>query len=148
VAQLERLPQTLEKKRRIGSWYDELLADVVSLSRLPARTAYAENIYWVYGVVLEDSVPLDAEAAMARLAAKGIGTRAFFWPMHEQPVLRRMGLFDGVSCPVAERIARRGFYIPSGVALTQNQAEQVAESLREVLAEVSAARQKENVPCS
>ena len=36
------------------------------------------------------------------------------------------------SCPVAERIARRGFYVPSGVALTRDQAEQVAKALREI----------------
>jgi perosamine synthetase len=134
VAQMERLPQTVEKKRAIGAWYDELLADVDDLERLPARTDYAENIHWVYGVVLDDSLPFDAEEAMKRMGARGIGTRAFFWPMHEQPVLRKMGLFDGVSCPAAERIARRGFYIPSGVALTRNQAEQVTEALRRVVA--------------
>ena len=127
---MERLPQTLEKKRQIGAWYDELLADIDDIERLPARTDYAENIYWVYGVVLKDSVPFDAEEAMDRMRAKGIGTRPFFWPMHEQPVFRKMGLFSGISCPVAERIARRGFYIPSGVALTRDQAERVAKALR------------------
>ena len=134
VAQMERLPQTLAKKRQIGAWYDAMLADVDDLERLPARTGYAENIHWVYGVVLKDSVPFDAEEAMARMQARGIGTRPFFWPMHEQPVLREMGLFDNVSCPVAERIARRGFYIPSGVALTRNQAAEVTEALRQILA--------------
>jgi perosamine synthetase len=134
VAQMERLPQTLEKKRQIGAWYDELLADFAAIERLPARTEYAENIHWVYGVVVKDWVPFDATQAMARLATKGVGTRPFFWPMHEQPVFRRMGLFEGVSCPVAERIARRGFYIPSGVALTRDQVEQVAAALREILA--------------
>lgn len=135
VAQMERLPQTLEKKRQIGVWYDELLADVADLERLPARTDYAENIYWVYGIVLKNSVPLDAEEAMKRMGTKGIGTRPFFWPMHEQPVFRRMGLFRGISCPVAERIARRGFYVPSGVALTRDQAEKVAEALRQLLSD-------------
>jgi perosamine synthetase len=130
VAQLERLARTLEKKRAIGRWYDELLAGIPALERAPARTPYADNIWWVYGLVLADGVPFDAEEAMRRLAAAGIGTRPFFWPMHEQPVFRRMGLFEGVSCPVAERIARRGFYIPSGVALTRDQAEQVAAALR------------------
>jgi perosamine synthetase len=135
VAQLERLPQTLEKKRQIGVWYNELLADVADLERLPARTDYAENIYWVYGVVLKNSVPLDAEEAMERMRTKGIGTRPFFWPMHEQPVFRKIGLFRGVSCPVAERIARRGFYVPSGVALTHDQAGQVAEALRQLVSD-------------
>ncbi len=134
VAQMERLPQTLEQKREIGAWYDELLSDISDLERLPARTGYAENIHWVYGVVLKNSVPFDAEEAMKRMETKGIGTRPFFWPMHEQPVFRRMGLFRDISCPVAERIARRGFYIPSGVALTREQAGQVAEALHELLA--------------
>jgi perosamine synthetase len=133
VAQLERLPQTIDTKRRIGAWYDELLGGLAQLERLPSRTQYADNIYWVYGVVLADEVPFDAEDAMRRLAALGIGTRPFFWPMHEQPVLRRMGLFHNVSCPVAERIARRGFYIPSGLALTRDQTEQVAAALRRLV---------------
>ena len=134
VAQLEKLPQTIEKKRRIGMWYDELLADVEDLERLPARTKYADNVHWVYGVVLGHSVPFDAEEAMRRMEAQGIGTRPFFWPMHEQPVLRKMGLFNGEFCPVAERIARRGFYIPSGVALEHEQAVEVCQALRRILA--------------
>jgi perosamine synthetase len=87
----------------------------------------------VYGVVLKDTVPLDAEEAMRRLGAVGIGTRPFFWPMHEQPVLRRMGLFGDVTCPVAERIARRGFYVPSGVALEREQVVSVSQALRQIL---------------
>jgi perosamine synthetase len=54
--------------------------------------------------------------------------------MHEQPVLRKMGLFNGESCPVAERIARRGFYLPSGVALTHKQVQEVCQALRRILA--------------
>jgi perosamine synthetase len=49
--------------------------------------------------------------------------------MHEQPALRRLGLFEGVACPVAERIARRGFYIPSGLALTREQVERVSDAV-------------------
>jgi perosamine synthetase len=130
LAQMEVLSRTLEKKRQIGAWYDELLKDVGAIDRPLRRTAYAENIYWVYGIVLKEQVPFDAEEAMRRLASAGVGTRPFFWPMHEQPVLRRQGLFQGVECPVAERLARRGLYIPSGVALTREQAEQSAAEVR------------------
>jgi perosamine synthetase len=110
------------------------LGDLDHIDKLPPGTAYADNIHWVYGVVLKDA-PFDAEEAMKRMATKGVGTRPFFWPMHKQPVLLRMGLFEGVSCPVAERIARDGFYLPSGVALTRTQAERSAQALREVLME-------------
>ena len=32
---------------------------------------------------------------MDRLIAYGLGTKTFFVPMHEQPVFRMMGLFEG-----------------------------------------------------
>jgi len=133
VAQLERLDETIAKKRTIGRWYEELLGDLRTIERAPARTSYADNIWWVYGVVLTDELSCDAAAMMERLAARQIGTRPFFWPMHEQPVLQRMGLFENATCPVAERLGRRGFYLPSGVALSREQAEYVATNLRELL---------------
>jgi perosamine synthetase len=133
VAQLERLDEFVARKRRMGQRYNELLADVSGLQLPVPRTDYAENVYWVYGLVLRDEVPFDAEEAMRRLRQREIGTRPFFWPMHEQPVFRKMGLFAGESCPVAERVARRGFYIPSGLALTDAQIERVAEAVREVM---------------
>jgi len=133
LAQLEKLDVTVEKKRRMGRRYTALLADMARL-RLPLdKTEYAENLYWVYPLILDDSLEMDARAAMAALSARGVGTRPFFWPMHEQPVLRRMGLFDGVSCPVAEGLARRGFYIPSGVGLTDEELDRAAAIVRDVI---------------
>jgi perosamine synthetase len=133
VAQLERLDEFVARKRRMGEAYLEQLADIRGL-RLPmAQTPSAENIFWVFGVVLEEDVPFDAAEAMRRLAARGIGTRPFFWPMHEQPVFRRMGLFASEIHPNAERLARRGFYLPSGLALTEAQIERVAAAVREIM---------------
>jgi len=132
LAQLERLDEFVARKRRIFSRYSELLGGTRGLQLPVCRTDYAENINWVFGVVLDDSVPFDGVEAMARLAALGVGTRPFFWPMHEQPVFQRMGLFNGESHPSAERIARRGFYLPSGMALTDDQMQRVAAAVRKV----------------
>lgn len=133
LGQLSRLDDHVARKRRMGRRYAERLAGLPGLDLPPAATADAENVYWVYGVVLRDEVPFDAAEAMRRLAALGVGTRPFFWPMHEQPVFRRRGLFGGVSCPVAERLARRGFYLPSGLALTDAQIDEAARAVREAL---------------
>jgi perosamine synthetase len=133
VAQLERLDEFVTQKRHMGKRYTELLSDIPGLQLPLPSTDYADNIYWVYGVILKEEVPFDAEEAMRRLAEYKIGTRPFFWCMHEQPVFQTMGLFDREFCPVAEKIARRGFYIPSGLALTDEQIEQVAATLREAL---------------
>ena len=137
VAQLERLDEFVLRKRRMGEKYTELLANVPGLQLPVQKTEYADNIYWVYGVVLEDYVPFDAPEAMKRLAEYKIGTRPFFWPMHEQPVFHKMGLLQGESHPVSERIARRGFYIPSGMALTEEQMERVVEVVHEIFDEVN-----------
>jgi perosamine synthetase len=133
VAQLERLDGFAERKRSMGKLYTELLANVPGIQLPEPATTYASNIYWVYGLVLDESLGFDAVEAMKRLGQKGIGTRPFFWPMHEQPVFRKMGLFEGESYPVSERLARRGFYVPSGLALTDEQIHEVAAAVREVL---------------
>jgi len=132
LAQLERLTEFVGRKRRMGALYRELLGDIEDIGLQTARTPYAENIYWVFGLVsLRDD--LDADTLARRLADRGVGTRPFFWPMHQQPVFHKMGLMRDESCPVAERIARYGLYLPSGMALAQEQIRYVATQLREVL---------------
>ncbi len=121
LAQLEKMDEFVEKKRRIGQLYNELLSDVKNIQLNIPETKYAKSIYWVYGVVLDDDVPFDGTEAIIRLHKKGVGARPFFWPMHEQPVFRKMGLFKNDIHPVSERIARRGFYLPSGLGLNEKQ---------------------------
>jgi perosamine synthetase len=133
LAQLERLDEFVARKRRMGRYYNELLAGIDGLELPLERTDYAENIYWVYGVVLSDDLPFDAREVMRRLGEKMIGSRPFFWPMHQQPVFEKMGLFTGENYPVAERLASRGCYLPSGLALTEVQMDEVAQALKEIL---------------
>jgi perosamine synthetase len=132
-AQLERLDEFISKKRTIGRNYTQFLDDIPGFKLPVAKTAYGQNIYWVYGIVLKDDVPFEASEIMLRLKHHGIGTRPFFWPMHEQPVFRKMGLFNGERYPEAEKMARRGFYIPSGLALTEEQINVVSRALHEVI---------------
>ena len=133
VAQLEQIGKFAKRKRQMGKLYTKLLSDIDSIQLPVEKIGYADNIYWVYGVVLKDKVPFDAKEAMNRLAQRKIGTRPFFWPMHLQPVFKKMGLFEGESYPISEKLAERGFYIPSGLALTDEQIECVSQSLQVIL---------------
>lgn len=133
VAQLERLDVFAARKRAMGAHYQALLVGLPGVQLPQVETPQAKNIYWVFGLVLADDVPFDAKEAMSRLGKLGVGTRPFFWPMHEQPVLHKMGLLQNESHPVAERIARRGFYVPSGLALSEAQMIEVAAAVRQVL---------------
>lgn len=136
LAQLERLDEFVDKKRYIGTYYNKRLSEVKGISLPVIKTDYAENIYWVYGIVLNDDISVDNVELQRRLKEKGIGSRTFFWCMHEQPVFKNMGLFEGEKYPNAEKLARRGLYLPSGIALTDEQMERVVEALNELLKNV------------
>ena len=133
VAQLEKIEEIVEKKRYIGNLYNELLKDIDSINLPIPQTQYCKNIYWVYGVTLKDSIKKSAKEIMEELGKKGIGTRPFFYPIHKQPVFNNMGLFIDNYLPNSEKLYERGFYIPSGLALTKEQIEEVSKSLKEVL---------------
>lgn len=133
IAQLERLEEFVNIKRAMGKRYTELLQDIPGLQLPVASTEYAENVYWVFGLIIDEAIAFSAEEVMQRLGDKGIGTRPFFWPMHEQPVFRKMGLFIDENHPVAERMARRGLYIPSGLSLQHDQMEEVSEAIHSIL---------------
>ena len=133
LAQLERLDEFVQRKRRMGKKYTQGLR-VLNEVQLPLeKTDYAENIYWVFGLVLDDSIGFDAEEANKMLGEKGIVCRPFFCPMNQQPVLREMGFFINESYPVAERLYKQGFYIPSGTALNSEHINHVTKILIESL---------------
>lgn len=133
LAQLERLDEFVQRKREIGENYNNLLSDENNLQLPLRRTEYAENIYWVYGVILDDSLGINAEFVMKELAMKGVGTRPFFYPMHLQPVLRKMNLFKNQEYKISERMYSNGFYLPSGLGVSNNDIVKVVKKLKQVL---------------
>jgi perosamine synthetase len=133
VAQLERLDDFIVRKRKMGKFYTQFLASIDELQLPKVETDYAQNIYWVYGMVLADVVPFDGDEMISRLAERGVGARPFFWGMHEQPVFRKNGMFLQECYPVTEKLSRRGFYIPSGLTLTEEQQLVVIAAIKSAL---------------
>jgi len=133
LAQLERLDEFVKRKRAMGSYYTEGLQGIDGLLLPVSQTDYASNIYWVYGLVLDEDIHADNREVQKLLAEEGIGSRTFFWCMHEQPVYKNAGLFDAEHYENAEYLARKGFYIPSGLALTEEQMEKAVMKVRKVM---------------
>ena len=63
--------------------------------RLPVEKEWAKNVYWMYSILVEDEFGMSRDELMEELEKKGVETRRFFIPMHEQPVFQNMGLFKG-----------------------------------------------------
>jgi perosamine synthetase len=128
VAQLEKIAEHLAIKKSIGRSYRQGLKDLNGFTSQQHDTGFAENIYWVFGLVGETESM--ATGMVKTLNEAKIGTRPFFWCMHEQPVFIKMGLFAGEKYPVAERLARNGFYIPSGLGLCEAELQHVIKCMK------------------
>lgn len=132
LAQLERMEEIVARKRRMGQEYTRRLKDIQGL-QLPVEEAWARNVYWMYGVVPSEKMGMDASQFAQRLREYGVDTRPFFLGMHEQPAFSKRGLFLNERYPVAERLASQGLYLPSGLALTEEQLAQACDAVHEVL---------------
>jgi perosamine synthetase len=136
LAQLERLDEFVDRKRNMGLLYSKLLKNIKGIELPREQTSYSNNIYWVYGVLIDEVFGIDAEIMIGKLHKYGIGTRPFFYPMHKQPVLLKMGLFKEEVYPNAERISKQGFYLPSGLGLTVDDLHRTVAVLTDIILEL------------
>jgi perosamine synthetase len=123
LAQLERIEELIAIRRRSAACYQQRLAGVTGLT-LPPEASWAENVYWMYSVIIEDEFGLTRDEVRTEMEARGIETRPFFHPIHALPMYN-----TGQSLPVAENLARRGLNLPSGATLTPEQIDRVCDTL-------------------
>ena len=101
---------------------------------LPVEEPWAKNVYWMYGILVEESLGIQKDDLMQMLREKGVDTRSFFCPMSLQPAFRGADpRFPDVTghYPVSVDLWNRGLYLPSGLGLTRSQMEEVVEKLVE-----------------
>ena len=131
VAQLEEVKKYIQKKRWMATLYNEKLSKIKGLT-LPIEHNWTKNVYWMYGILVENDFGISRDEFMQKLSEKGIDTRTFFIPMHRQPALRELGLFKGEKYPVSDEIGSRGLYLPSGLAITEKQIKIVCKAIRDI----------------
>jgi perosamine synthetase len=133
-AQLSRIDELLEKKRRIFDWYAERLTDVPGIGLNHDRPEVT-NAYWMTTLVVDRSYQLSTKAMMRYFDQRGIDTRPFL------PPLSSLNAFSGYDTvfgapdrnPVAYDIASRSINLPSALMLNESQVDQVCAHLRELL---------------
>jgi perosamine synthetase len=128
LAQTERLEEFVTIRRTNAARYTRQLSKVPGLT-LPIERPWARNVYWMYGVVVEDEYGISRDELRRRLARRGIETRTFFIPIHLQPIY--YADFRGQRYPVSEELCQRGLYLPSGATLTAAEIDYVCEMVSE-----------------
>ena len=120
------------KKRKIGKIYNKELSNINTFYTPLDEQKYAKNIYWVYGLVLKRNSNISLSTFMKKLMKEGVETRNFFWPLHQQPILKKMGFFKKIKLPVAEYLGRNGLYLPTGLSLTVSQQKFVINKIKKI----------------
>ena len=129
LAQVEQFDELVASRIRHAQQYNARLSDVPGL-KLPPDVPGIKNVYWMYGLVVEDDFGLTRDELRGALAQRGIETRTFFVPMHCQPIY--FDQYLGERYPVSEELCRRGLYLPSSSSLAERQIDYVAAQIREV----------------
>jgi perosamine synthetase len=115
----------IEKKLHMADLYTSKLKGCPHLE-LPTQASWAKNVYWMYAVLVSKQSPISRDELRKKLKQEGIDTRDYFVPLHRQPVFANLKLQP---CPVSDDLSERGFYLPSGLAITGEQITAVTKTL-------------------
>ena len=131
--QIKYIQKIIKKKRSIGNKYYNALKNNKNISLQLNKTLFAENIYWVFGIVLKDKLRNKRDMIMKKLLKFGIETRPFFYPMHLQKILKSYSQINKSRFPNSSYISKNGFYIPSGLGTKENEIKFVVKILKKLL---------------
>ena len=130
IAQLERLDEMLARRSAVASLYEQGLAEIDGVSP-PIGTRGNERRSWfIYPVRLAEEI--DRDAVIARLAERGVASKAYLPCIHLFPHLRELGYSEG-QFPVAEAASACSLALPFFPAMTESQVTRVCEALAESL---------------
>lgn len=128
LAQTERFAELIGARRALAEQYAERLSRLPGLT-LPIELEGVVNVYWMFGIVVQDAFGISRDTLRARLAEKGIETRCFFIPMHHQPIYEN--LFAEQRYPVADELCQRGLYLPTFSGLARDAVDMICDAVDE-----------------
>ena len=121
VAQLEKVDEYLEVKRRNAKLYNELLKDVEGIT-LTKEVDYVDNCYWLYSILIEDNFRMSRDELIELLKENGIQARPFFLPVHDMKPYANSKCGD---MKVTIDVSNRGINLPSSVSLTEEEVRKI-----------------------
>ena len=132
-AQIKNIKKIINKKKNIGNKYFNALKNNKNISLQLNKSSYAENIYWVFGIILKKKFQNKRDIIMKKLLELGIETRPFFYPMHLQKILKNYYSLNKSKLPNSLYISKNGFYIPSGLGTKEREVKLVIKTLDKLL---------------
>jgi perosamine synthetase len=129
--QTQRAKELVDKRRIIASWYKDKLKDISGIT-LPIEAKWAKNVYWMYGILINDEFGISRNDVIHELKKRGVDSRPFFVPMHKQKIFLEKNMFLHDHLPVSEYLGSHGLYLPTGATLTLDNVEVIASVLKDI----------------
>ena len=126
VAQMERIDEFLQRKYALADIYNEGFSHIHGIT-LPPKADWAEPVYWMYSILINDDFPFSRDEVMKKLKEAGIDSRPFFYPIHTMPPYE-----NGQSLPVTDNLSRRGINLPSSITLTVSDLKRILDAFRQM----------------
>ena len=131
--QLKSINKIVKRKREIGNLYYKHLKKNKHLLFQENKNSYSKNIYWVFGVLLKKNSRSKRDFLMRALLRNKIDTRPFFLSMNKQKIFKKMKIFSKSKMPNSEYLSNNGFYLPSGLGISNNEIRYVCNTLNQLL---------------
>ena len=128
--QLSRIEEMLAMRRAAAARYNKILPTVPGLELPPLALPRITISWFVYVVRLPENV--DRDQVRAALGARGVATGRYFAPIHLQPAWSSHPS-AAVHLPITESIARRTLALPFFNRISEQQQQEVANVLQQVL---------------
>ena len=126
-AQMERIDELIDAKRRVFSYYAKRLHELpLKMNPEPAGT---RNGYWMPTVVVENTVVFERETLLALFKAQNIDGRVFFWPLSILPPFEKKP--ENI---VSYDLYQRAINLPSYHDLTESEMDRVISCVSQVFA--------------
>jgi perosamine synthetase len=131
LAQARRLPELLEKRKRVAAWYTERLRDLDLVRLAPTAPFTSKPSWFVY--VIRILPPASRDKVIERLAQEQIPSRKYFSPIHLQSFYRERFGYQPGDFPVTERLGDQNLALPFSGVMTEDEVETVCFALRKAL---------------
>ncbi len=118
LAQLEKLNETVKIRIQNGKIYNHYLKNCDQIIVPELEKKFSKNIFWVYPIILKNKKRGVAKL-VKHLRKNGIITRPMFYPLHNQPVLKKFKIKNSMRLENSEFFRNNGVYLPSGLTLKQ-----------------------------
>ena len=132
--QLKNIDKIIKRKREIGMRYISILRKCDKIYIQPHKLNYSRNIFWIFGILLNKKSNISRDQLVTKLYKHNIQTRNFFYPMHKQKIFKKMQLFPkNTKFSNAEYLSKNGFYLPSGLGISNREIDFVGNTLKKIL---------------